>query len=267
MNDRVSLLPDEQLDTVNENLRLIRRKKGLTFGTDAYLLAAFVRPQPGTRAVDLGSGTGILSLLLCAANKAQSVTAVELQPVYADLTRRNAALNGMQDRIRVCTCDVRDFGLAACGGEVGLVLSNPPYMRPGSGRTNAFSEKEMARHEIAGGIADFCAAAGRVLRTGGRFCVVWKPERLRELFSAMAACRLEPKRMTLVHADRLHEPCAVLVEAVRDGSPDLRITPPLFLYELSASPAEKRILTPEARKIYDTCEWIGANGSKLTSIK
>ena len=181
----IRLQSDEQLDTVNEQLRLIRRKNGLTFGTDAYLLAAFVRSQPRERAVDLGSGTGILSLLLCARNKVRSVIAAEVQPVFAELTERNAALNGMADRIRVFAGDVRTLGLRDTDGEVGLVLSNPPYLRAGSGRPNRETEKEIARHEVAGGIADFCAAAGRVLRTGGRFCVVWKPERLRELFSAM----------------------------------------------------------------------------------
>ena len=182
----IRLQSDEQLDTVNEQLRLIRRKSGLTFGTDAYLLAAFVRSQPRERAVDLGSGTGILSLLLCARNKVRSVIAAEIQPAFAELTERNAALNGMADRIRVFAGDVRTLGLRDTDGEVGLVLSNPPYLRAGSGRSNRETEKEIARHEVAGGITDFCAAAGRVLRTGGKFCVVWKPERLRELFSAMA---------------------------------------------------------------------------------
>lgn len=267
MTDPISLLPDEQLDTVNERLRLIRRKTGLTFGTDAFLLAAFVRPQPGERAVDLGSGTGILSLLLCAKEKVRAVTAVELQPVYADLTRRNAALNGMADRIAVVTGDVRTFGQRESAGEVGLVVSNPPYMRAGSGRPNRFGEKEFARHETAGGIADFCAAAGRVLRTGGRFCVVWKPERLRELFTALTDNRLEPKRMTLLHADATHKPSAVLVEAVQGAAPDLRITPPLFLYEEAVSPCGTRRLTPQAQKIYDSCEWNPENSTKLNLYK
>ena len=130
----IRLQSDEQLDTVNEQLRLIRRKNGLTFGTDAYLLAAFVRSQPRERAVDLGSGTGILSLLLCARNKVRSVIAAEVQPVFAELTERNAALNGMADRIRVFAGDVRTLGLRDTDGEVGLVLSNPPYLRAGSGR-------------------------------------------------------------------------------------------------------------------------------------
>lgn len=249
------LSPDEQLDTVNEHIRLIRKKNGLTFGTDAYLLAAFVRPQSGVHAVDLGSGTGILSLLLCARDKVRSVTAVEIQPAFAELIGRNAALNHMEDRLTVLSADVRHLTAQDTGGEVPLVISNPPYLRMGTGRSGRFPEKEIARHEVAGTVADFCAAAGRVLRTGGRFCVVWKPERLRELFSAMAENRLEPKRMTVVHADGQHPPCAVLVEAVKDGAPDLRITPPLFLYEPLSVPHSPRKLTATAQKIYDTCEW------------
>lgn len=260
--DTVRLQSDERLDTVNEQLRLIRKKNGLTFGTDAYLLAAFVRPQPRERAVDLGAGTGILSLLLCARDKVRSVVAAEVQPAFAELTARNAALNRMEDRIRVYAGDIRNLGTRDTDGEVGLVVSNPPYLRAGSGRSNQATEKEIARHEVAGGITDFCAAAGRVLRTGGRFCVVWKPERLRELFSAMAENRLEPKRMTMVHADASHEPCAVLVEAVRNGAPDLRITPPLFLYEPMSTPHTPRRLTADAQKIYDSCEWFAANPHK-----
>ncbi len=263
--DTIRLQSDEQLDMVNERLCLIRKKNGLTFGTDAFLLAAFVRSQPSERAVDLGSGTGILSLLLCAKNKAESVTAVEVQPAFAELTERNAALNGMKDRITVCARDVRSLRVCDTGGEVGLVISNPPYLRKGSGRSNRATEKEIARHEVAGDIADFCAAAGRILRTGGRFCVVWKPERLRELFSAMAENRLEPKRMTTVHADAAHEPCAVLVEAIKDGAPDLRMTPPLFLYE--PTPCSPRRLTAEAREIYDRCEWFDSDRHKTDKDK
>lgn len=243
------------MDTVNEGLRLISKKNGLTFGTDAYLLAAFVRSRRVARAVDLGSGTGIVSLLLCQKDKARQVTAVELQPTFAELTARNAHLNGLDDRISALTADVRTLTLRDTDGAVDLVVSNPPYMRRGSGRPNAETERDLARHEVMGGIADFCAAAGRLLRTGGSFCVVWKPERLAELFAAMQKNRLEPKRMTLVHADAAREPCAVLVEAVRDAAADLRITPPLFLYTPEIGQGGARTLTPEAHRVYDTCEW------------
>lgn len=256
MSQTIPLLPDERLDTVNEQIRLICRKDGLTFGTDAYLLAAYVKPQAYARAVDLGSGTGILSLLLCTKDKARSVTAVELQAEFAALTAKNATLNHMDDRIRVLHADLRKLNARDMGGEVDLVVANPPYFRMDSGKRNRCAEKDIARHETAGGIADFCAAAGRLLRTKGKFYVVWKPERLTELFLAMEQSRLQPKRMTLVHADLTRKPCAVLVEALKDGARELCVTPPLILYQPLTSPHGTRTLTPQAKQIYDTCVWI-----------
>lgn len=255
MTEPITLLPDEQLDEVNEQIRLIRKRNGLTFGTDAYLLAAAIPNRSGARAVDLGSGTGILPLLLCAKNKVATVTAVEIQPAFAALTRRNAALNGFSDRIRVLETDVRRLTLSDTGGEVDLVCSNPPYLRRNSGRTNIHPEKEIARHEVHGTVADFCHAAGRILRTKGKFFCVWKPERLRELFAAMTDSRLEPKRLTFIHADLTREPCAVLAEAVKDASPDLRVTPPLILYEPIRKAGEVRTMTAQAREIYRTGTW------------
>ncbi len=251
------LLPDERLNVVNENIRLIEKKNGLTFGTDAYLLSAFANAHKREDAVDLGSGTGILTLLLLAKNKVRSITAVEIQPTFADLIGRNAKINGMDGKIRIFCGDVRDFPDTDTGKkQVGVVIANPPYMRRGSGRTCPDNEREIARREINGGIGDFCGTAGRILKTGGHFYVVWKTERLRELFTSLSSAKLEPKRMTFVHADENHEPCMVLVDAVKDGKADIRITPPLFLYEKETSGVKsQRILTDRAREIYSTCEW------------
>lgn len=255
MPTKIPLLPDERLDTVNEQIRLICKRNGLTLGTDSYLLAAYVKPQAHAHAVDLGSGTGILSLLLCAKSKARSVTAIELQSEFADLTQRNAVLNQMDDRIRILHADLREITTRNTDGEVDLVVSNPPYFQPNSGKRSRCTEMDIARHETAGGITDFCAAAGRLLRTKGRFYVVWKPERLTELFLAMEQNRLQPKRMTLVHADLTRKPCAVLVEALKDGARELCITPPLILYQPLDSLRGTRTLTQQARQIYDTCAW------------
>ncbi len=249
----LSLFPDERLDTVNEQLRLIQKKQGLTFGTDAYLLAAYIRPMPNGRAIDLGSGTGILPLLLAAKNKIKTIDAVEIQPVFAELIERNAALNGFEDRIRAIPADVRELTAAELGGEADLVLSNPPYMRCDSGKRNERDEKYIARHEVCGGIEDFCAAAGRLLRYGGRFVSVWRPDRLIDLTEALRRAGLEPKRMTLVHADAESEPCMVLTEAVKGASPSLRISRPLLLYEPQASNEKSRTLTPMAEELYHTC--------------
>lgn len=250
----IALLPDESLDRINERLCLIRKQNGLTFGTDAYLLAAFVRPMRAASAVDLGSGTGILPLLLLAREKVARVTALEIQQSFVDLIGRNAALNGFSDRICPLHGDVRDLSCRDLGDkEVDLVVSNPPYMRTDSGKANLHEEKYIARHEVFGGIGDFCAAAGRILRWGGRFVTVWRPDRLTELFSALHSASLEPKRMVMVYADEDSEPCAVLTEAVKGASPSLRISPPLLLYRKREDGASSRVLTPTAQAVYDSC--------------
>ena len=251
------LSPDERLDTVNAGIRLIQNTRGLTFGTDAYLLASYVRTHASARAVDLGSGTGIIPLLLLATNKAASVTAVEVQPSFADLIGRNARLNGMEDRLHPLLSDVRTLKAHEIGFEADLVVYNPPYMRVDSGKRNETEEKYIARHEVCGDIRDFCACAGRLLKHGGHFVCVWRPDRLTELLWAMKEARLEPKRMTWVHADEASEPCALLIDAVKGGAPSLRVTPPLFLYLPASKGETKRTLTPAAQKIYDTATFEG----------
>ena len=249
----IRLADDERFDVVNEQIRLIQKKNGLTFGTDAFLLAAFVKSAPRMHAVDLGSGTGILPFLLLAKGKIKCVTAVEVQPAFADLIKRNATLNHFEKQVTPLCADVREIRPETIGGEVGLVISNPPYMKCTSGRRNESEEKYIARHEVCGNISDFCACAARLLKHGGKFACVWRPDRLTDLLSAMCDHRLEPKRMTFVHADTDAEPCMVLTEAVKDAAPSLRVSAPLILYQPKCEEDRTRILTPEAQQIYDTC--------------
>ena len=249
------LSEDERLDTVNEEIRLIQKKQGLTFGTDAFLLAAFVKASPKTHVVDLGSGTGILPLLLLAKGKVKHATAVEVQHTFAELVARNAKLNGFSDRITPLCANVKDLRPEMIGGEVGLVISNPPYMKCTSGKRNESEEKYIARHEVCGDIADFCACAARILKHGGKFVCVWRPDRLTDLLFAMHSNHLEPKRMTFVHADSESEPCSVLIEATKGAAPSVRISKPLILYETYKNGEKARQLTPTAQKIYNTCNF------------
>lgn len=250
-----SLADDERLDVVNEKIRLIQKKQGLTFGTDAFLLAAFVKSAPKTHTVDLGSGTGILPLLLLAKGKIKKATAVEVQSTFTELIARNANLNNFSDRLLPLCANVKDLRPEDIGGEVGLVISNPPYMKCTSGKRNESDEKYIARHEVCGNIDDFCACASRLLKHGGKFVCVWRPDRLTDLLNAMNNCRLEAKRMTFVHADTESEPCSVLIEAVKGGAPSVRISKPLILYEAHREGEKVRRLTPRAQKIYNTCSF------------
>ncbi|MBR6795272.1 MAG: methyltransferase [Clostridia bacterium] len=220
---------DERLDKVNEDLTLIQKKQGLTFGTDAYLLYAYMKAKKNVYAADLGSGTGIISLLSLAKGKFSHVYALEVQPSFAELIERNAALNHLSERLTVFCRDVREISAKDIGRELDAVFANPPYMTTESGFPNREDEKYIARHEVMGDIGDFCACAARLLKFGGSFYMVYRPDRLSDLFSALHSASLEPKRMTYVHADKDHAPSLVLVEAKKGGSVGLFVTKPLLL--------------------------------------
>lgn len=219
----------ERIDEVNDSLRLIQRTDGLTFGTDALLLAAFVRGNRKCRAIEFGSGSGIISLLCASRGKAGKILAVEAQESYAELTRRNVAENNLGHVIDVACSDLRDTS-GYGGDDSDLVFTNPPYMTVECGYPNRNAHKNIARHEVLGGISDFCRAAAHKLRYGGHFYCVYRPDRITDLFVAMREFKIEPKRLTVVTASRSSAPSLILVEGKRGASSGLILTPPLFLY-------------------------------------
>lgn len=237
----------ERLDTINENLSLLQKKNGLTFTTDAYLLAAFARSFPGGNLADLGSGTGVAAFLCLTKNKCRHAFAVEIQGEFCDLIRRNATLNRLGDRITVLEKDIRELRQTDTGGTVSVVISNPPYMPATSGFASSTLASDTARRELNGTAADFCAAASRILSTGGLFYTVYRADRMPELISALRENHLEPKRLITVYPDAESRPSLILVESKKDAAPGLLQPPPLFVYESHGS----RAYTPAFQRIYD----------------
>ncbi len=225
--DTAALRENERLDRVNDDIELIQRTDGLTFGTDALLLASYIEPG-ARRALEIGGGTGIISLLCLARGRFDTVECCEVQELFADIIKRNAEHNGFSERLTVKNADIRELETKE---PFDAVFTNPPYMRSTSGRANENPGKNIARHEIHGGIDDFCAAAKRLLRFGGSFYAVYRPDRLCDLISAMKNARLEPKRMTLVHADIQARPSMILIEGRMGGKPALVLTRPLVIYK------------------------------------
>ncbi len=217
----------ERCDFVNDKLRLIQKTEGLTFGTDALLLAGYINGKY-KYGCEIGSGSGIISMLLLTRDKLQETVAVEVQSEYAELTKKNAELNGLSDRMTTVLSDVREYKSEK---EFDLIYTNPPYMKVDSGRKNEAEKKNIARHEVCGDIGDFCRCSRRLLKFGGTFAVVYRPDRLCDLFSAMRQNALEPKRMTLVYADTESEPSMALVEAKAGGKSGLLLTKPLIIYK------------------------------------
>ena len=244
----IELLDGERLDSVNEKITLIQKKDGLTFGTDAFLLASFIKPQPRAHAVELGTGTGIISLLLAARDRFAKITALEIQEDFALLAARNTELNEISHKIRVLNMDVTRTSAADIGGEADVVFTNPPYMKTDSGKRNDNDYKYIARHEVCGDINDFCASAFRLLKHGGKFYAVWRPDRLTDIICAMRNNRIEPKIITIVHADSDSIPSMALILGIKGGASGMTLTAPLFLYDGK----DRTQMSQKAKKIYDT---------------
>ena len=239
---------------INNNLKLLQDPNGLTFGTDAYLLAAFVKGGSKLLGADLGSGTGIIPLLCLSNKKAATSHAFEVQSSFAHLIKENAKLNGFEERLIPHEGDIRDIKAINIGCEVDFVTANPPYMKADSGKRNEHDEKYIARHEVCGDIDDFCACAYRLLKHGGKFYTVWRPDRLVDLICALRENKLEPKVITFVCATKESEPSMVLVRSIKGGASGNTVTRTLFLHD-SKEDAAKSILSADARAIYDTCSF------------
>lgn len=219
----------ERLDNVNDNIKLIQRKNGLTFGTDALLLSAFVSKH-APKACEIGCGTGIISLLLLQRKKADIIFGYEVQKEFAVLSQRNAVLNSFDNKFIIHNKDIREASPIDNEGEVDCVITNPPYMKYGAGLNNDHNEKNIARREIFGTISDFCLSAKKLLKYGGRFYCVYRPDRLAELVVCMRNAAIEPKKITFVHPQSDAPPSLVLVEGRLGAGEELNITRPLVIY-------------------------------------
>ncbi len=239
---------------INGSLSLTQQRDMLTFGTDAYLLYAYLRRKTNGKAVEFGAGSGVISLLAASAGKFAKITAVEVQPEQAEICANNIVANNLTEKVSTICANVKDLIPSWIGGEVDAVFANPPYMTVGSGKANLSDAKYIARHEVAGTVLDFAQAASRILKFGGSYYVVWRPDRLPALFSALTAAGLSPKRMTAVHGDAKSPPSLILVEAKKGGSADgFFLTKPLLLHEdTKASPL---IDTPDCKLIYEIGEF------------
>jgi tRNA1(Val) A37 N6-methylase TrmN6 len=231
-----SLRRDEMQRTsiaINADVQLNQHKSGFSFGTDALLLSAFLPIQKNATAVELCAGSGVISLLALKTEKFEQIHAVEIQEAYAcpdGVIAQNAKQNGLQGRLIAHLADARQVKAADFGGEAKTVFANPPYLAMGAGRSGEDTVREAARRELHGTIVDFCACANRLLKYGGAFYVVYRPDRLCDLICALRANDLEPKQLTLVQQDRDHEPFAVLIEARKGGKAALH-TDVLCLYD------------------------------------
>ena len=243
------LRPGERLDDLQRGgLRIIQRETGFRFGTDAVLLADFAAAKRGERICDMGTGTGVLPLLLAARAQDTTFDAFEVQAEVADMAARSVALNGLADRIRVHHADCRDAA-GLIGHEVcHLVVTNPPYTAAGAGLLSPRESIARSRSDSDCPLEAWMAACARVLRNGGRLCCVFPAPRFLQLCDAMRAARVEPKRVRFVAARADAVPKLVLAEGLKGGRPGLHIAPLLVTHRADGG------FSDEMRRIYGETE-------------
>ena len=236
---------NERIDDLQRGgLRVIQRADAFRFGTDAVLLADFAAPRRHDRVCDLGTGTGIIPLLLYARENTISADAVEIQPDMADMAARSMAMNGLNEKIRVLPGDLRSIRTLLPHARYDLVTCNPPYGKAGGTLLNPDASKRLARHEESCANEDVACAAAWLLQNGGRLCCVFPAARMIELSDAMRKYRMAPKRIRMVHSRVEKAAHLCLMEGMLDARPGLIIEPPLVIYD------ENNAYTPELRRIY-----------------
>ena len=268
--------PGERVDDLQRaGLRIIQDPELFCFGMDAVLLSAYVRMKKARRGLDLGTGNGIIPILLSDRTDCLSLTGLEIQEASADLAKRSVALNSLGDRISIVRGDIREADRIFAAASFDFITCNPPYRQAGSGRitgtpvgnnpqgqrqengqskrdaapdqtsgTCGIDPRAIARHEILCSFEDVVRAAAALLRPGGHFYLVHRPLRLAELITKLCTGGLEPKRMRLVYPHVGKAPNMVLLDCVRGGAPELRVEPPLIVYDGNGS------YTPELLEIY-----------------
>lgn len=222
----------ERLDDLQiKGYGIIQNPGKFCFGMDAVLLSSFAKVKKQERALDLGTGTGILPILLEAKNEGEHYTGLEIQKESVDMARRSIEYNGLEDKVDVEAGDIRNASGLFGAASFQVVTVNPPYMIGEHGLKNENEALYIARHEVLCTLDDVLRESARLLTPKGRFYMVHRPFRLPEILAKMSAYRIEPKRMRLVHPYVDKEPNMVLVEGLRGGNPRMKVEPPLVVYE------------------------------------
>lgn len=242
---KINLKENERLDDLQRNnLKIIQKTDGFCFGMDAVLLSGFTFVKEGEQVLDLGTGTGIIPLLLSAKTRGKHFSALEIQEEIADMAARSVSLNHLEEKIKIVKGDIKEASRIFGAASFDVVTTNPPYMNDSHGLKNPAEMKAVSRHEVLCTLEDVVREGAKVLKPGGRMYMVHRPHRLIEILETMTKYRLEPKRMKFVHPFRNKEANMVLIESVRGGGAFLKLEAPIVVYK------EPGVYTEEIYDIY-----------------
>ena len=232
------------VDLERNGYRIIQDKERFCFGIDAVLLSGFAMAKKGEKVLDLGTGTGIIPILMEAKTEARHFKALEIQKESAEMARRSVALNGLENKIEIVDGDIKEASKIFGGAAFNVVTTNPPYMTESHGVQNPEEPKAIARHEIKCSLEDVIRESAKVLVPGGRFYMVHRPRRLVDIISLMREYKIEPKRIRMVHPFADKEANMVLVEGHRGRKSMMKVEAPLIVYR------EQGVYSDEIHRIY-----------------
>jgi len=228
----VQLMKNEKIDDLQyKGLKLIQKDKAFRFGLDAVLLANFVDVKKGSSVIDLGTGTGIISILLAEKTEAASIVGLEIQEEIAEMAQRSVKMNCLEDRVKIVCGDIKDSVDLFGASSFDAVVSNPPYMNQGGGIINISDTKAIARHEILCTLEDVIRSASKLLVPGGKFAMVHRPDRLADIIWLMRNFTIEPKYIRFVHPSPYRKANLLLIKGTRQGRPQLKMMEPLYVYD------------------------------------
>ena len=242
----IELKENERIDDLElQNLKIIQNKNGFCFGMDSVLLSDFAKQiKHGSKIVDLGTGTGILPILLSAKTMNTKIVGVEIQEEVANMATRSVKLNNLQNQLEIICENIKNLKNKYEQGSFDAIVTNPPYKKKGTGKINEKEAKIISRHEITATLHDFIETAKYLLKDQGELYLVHRPERLVDIIAELRSQKLEPKILRLVQPTIEKAQNLVLIKAVKNAKPFLTVQEPLTVYELNGE------YTKEILKIY-----------------
>lgn len=246
----IEIMDDERLDDLNcKNLKILQKKDGFCFGMDSVLIANFAKiSRKNAIVADLGTGTGIISILVAGKQNPEKVYAVEIQEELVDMAKRSVKYNDLENKIDIINADIVGISKGNFNKKFDYVISNPPYKKLNTGLINDNQKKLISRHEVKCTLKDVVNEASKLLKDKGVFYMVHRPDRLCDIFNAMRENKVEPKEIQLVHSHLEDEANLVLIKGVKCGNPSLKVLKPLIVYN------ENNEYTEELLKFYDNKE-------------
>ena len=243
----IELEANERIDDLEfKNLKIIQNKDGFCFGIDSVLLSDFAKNiKKDSMVLDLGTGTGIIPILLCGKTKLTKVTGIELQEEVAKMAKKSIKLNNLEDKFNVINENILNLNKIYENQTFDVIVSNPPYKKKDTGITNENEKKIISRHEISASLEDFIKISKDLLKDKGEFYMVHRPERLVDIFELMRKYKIEPKILKMVYSYKNKEPKLILIKGVKNAKPFLKVESNLYIYEDTGK------YTKEILKIYN----------------